>query len=79
MKNNVHVDTNVSRETGSTRQRARRGTTKCPHCDQPRLEGHAYCRQHHAAYQKAWRAKERARIKALEAAAGVSGGWVEPA
>lgn len=73
--NNVHVDINVSRETQG-RLRARRGTTKCPHCDNPRLEGHAYCRAHHAAYQKAWRAKERARIKALEAAVGI---WVEPA
>jgi hypothetical protein len=76
MENNVHVNTNVSRLTPSTRKRAVRHTTKCPHCDQPRLSTHAYCREHWNAYQREWRTKERARIKALEAAVGT---WVEPA
>lgn len=70
----------VSRETSDcVKQRARRGTTKCSHCDNPRLATSAYCRDHHNAYRRQHRARERARIKALEAAAGVSGGWVEPA
>lgn len=75
MENSVHVDIKVSRETIG-RQRARRGTTKCPHCDKPRVESSAYCREHRNAAQKEWRARERAKIKALKAMAGT---WVEPA
>lgn len=73
----VHVNSNVSHETFvSNRQRQRRGTTKCSRCENPRLETSAYCRDHHNAYRKEHRARERARIKALLAAVG---SWVEPA
>jgi hypothetical protein len=71
------MNINIAQETVAGRKRAKRGTTKCSHCGEPRLPYGAYCREHHVQYQRQWRMKERARIKALEAAVGV--GWVEPA
>lgn len=75
MNNSLNVNTNVSRET-STRQRARRGTTKCPHCDKPRCESSAYCKDHRAQAQREWRARQKAKFQALQAAVGT---WMEPA
>jgi hypothetical protein len=76
MNNSVHVDTNVSRETGSNRQRAQRGTTKCPHCDRPRVESSAYCREHRNAAQKEFRRRQREKMQALLKMVGT---WVDPA
>lgn len=63
----VHGNTNVS--CGTARVRQRRGTTKCPHCDEPRVAGHAYCREHRAQYQKEWRKKQRDELQRIRAQA----------
>ncbi len=56
-----------SRETPRAKP-VRGGTTKCSRCDQPRMPSLAYCREHHAAYQREWRkarAEELRRLRAL--------------
>lgn len=73
------MHSNVSRESCREHYRAKPvkgGKSKCSRCDAEHAPGSAYCASHRAEYQRVWRAKERARIKALEAAVGT---WVEPA
>lgn len=69
MSDSVHVEFHV-------KQRARRGTTKCPHCDKPRVESSAYCREHRNLAQKEYRKRIRQELEEFRAQRGT---WVEPA
>lgn len=70
------VSRSISHETLGRSRPVRGGKATCSLCDKPHAPGTGYCKEHHAAYMREWRKRERDRIKALEAQVGT---WVEPA
>lgn len=55
----------LSRETNQRRAPIEGGTWLCSRCNERRVSGSAYCREHRNEYQREWRAKCSRELKRL--------------